>query len=380
MDQQCTAVEVEQLLCYFSSSSEEELRELIKDELDLMEEPSAPTADEHIKLAQIQQLVRSDMQQKRVNVFYKVPIYRLAAAVALLTFVFGATWFYLQHGDSEKLPTAQSESESVISPGGNKAVLTLATGQQLLLTDLADGQLAQEAGVMVTKASDGQLVYKVVGEVSDKDNAPSFNTIATPKGGQYQVSLPDGTRIWLNASSSLRYPTTFEAKERLVELTGEAYFEVATNKNQPFKVISAGQVVEVLGTQFNINAYSDEHLIKTTLLEGSVQVYLGEQSSLLKPGQQAQAGRSLSRKYVDVQEAVAWKNGKTQFINADIKTVMRMISRWYDVEIDYEGEISSETFSGSVSRSKSITEVLDLLQLTGDIHFKIIGRRVVVMK
>lgn len=380
MDQQCTAVELEQLLRYFSSSREEGLRELIKEELDLVEEPTTPTAEEQINLSQIQQLVRLDIDQKRINVFYKVPIYRLAAAVALLTFVFGATWFYLQNGDKEKLRTAQSESESVIVPGGNKAVLTLATGQQLLLTDLADGQLAQEAGVIVTKASDGQLVYKVVDEAPDKHKTPSFNTIVTPKGGQYQVSLPDGTKIWLNASSSLRYPTTFEGKERLVELTGEAYFEVATNKSQPFKVISAGQVVEVLGTQFNINAYSDEHLIKTTLLEGSVQVYLGEKSSLLKPGQQAQAGRSLSRKYVDVQEAVAWKNGKTQFINADIKTVMRMISRWYDVEIDYEGEISSETFSGSVSRSKSVTEVLDLLELTGDIHFKIKGRRIVVMK
>jgi transmembrane sensor len=230
------------------------------------------------------------------------------------------------------------------------------------------------------------LICKVIGQ-NTKDDMPTktvYNTIETPKGGQYRIDLPDGTMVWLNAGSSLRYPNRFAGQERKVALTGEAYFEVAKNKQMPFRVVSGKQVVEVLGTHFNINAYTDEASVKTTLLEGSVNVLLQEthQSELLNPGQQAVVkynGSSIVVQPVKVEEAVAWKNGYFMFVDADLESIMRQLARWYDVEVAYEGNLGSLKFGGMVSRSKSIAQTLRILELTGNVRFKVAGRRVTVM-
>ena len=211
----------------------------------------------------------------------------------------------------------------------------------------------------------------------------SFNTITTPRGGQYQVVLPDGSMVLLNAGSSLTYPTLFTGAERKVELTGEAYFEVAHNPAMPFRVCSKGQVVEVLGTHFNINAYDDEPGIKTTLLQGKVKVTatVKKQTLILQPGEQAFLGISAFNEHdVDVDQAVAWKNGLFMFDGDDIQQVMRSISRWYDVDVTYKGAAPADLFSGSVSKFSNVSEVLNTLQATGKVHFSIEGKNINVYK
>jgi ferric-dicitrate binding protein FerR (iron transport regulator) len=209
-----------------------------------------------------------------------------------------------------------------------------------------------------------------------------YNTISTPKGGQYQVTLSDGSKVWLNAASSLRFPATFSGKERKVELTGEGYFEVAHNKKMPFHVTVNDLDVEVLGTHFNINAYADESAIKTTLLEGSVKVVKGNETKIIEPGEQASVTTSEDeinvKQQVDLEQVVAWKNGIFQFERADIESVMRQISRWYDIDVDYHGRVS-EHFGGTISRDVNISDVLKMLEMTGGVNFKIDGKKVIVM-
>ncbi len=383
LNHQCTDAEMEQLFLYFQTSSEEELAQLVREALEVEDNAIDPTDEERIKLSQIYDTLKNNIQPENTAPFqipfYKRSFYRISAAAAVLIFVFAGVWFYIHKSEHANMRVAKNQFEADIAPGGNKAFLTLANGTKLSLTDADDGEISQEAGVTINKAEDGQLVYTVVGSDPKKGESPQFNVIETPRGGQYQISLPDGTKIWLNASSSLRYPTAFTGKERKVELTGEAYFEVAENKSMPFKVVSKDQIVEVLGTHFNVNAYPEEGAIKTTLLEGSVNVRIGDHSAVLKPGQQALVDQSVQVKIADLQESIAWKNGRTQFSNANIHSIMRMLSRWYDIEVDYQGEIINTGFGGSVSRSKNISEILKLLELTGDVHFKIEGRRVIVM-
>lgn len=383
LNHQCTDGEMDMLFQYFKTSSKEELSRLVEQVLETPDSTNGATDQEHAKLSQIYSLVKFNIHLQNPEPFqipfYKRPFYRISAAAALLIFVSVCAWLYIQKNEYAKTRVSKSQFATDIAPGGNKAFLTLANGTKLSLTDAVDGEISREAGVVITKADDGQLLYTAVGANSNKIESPQFNVIETPRGGQYQIRLPDGTQIWLNAASSLRYPTAFTGKERKVELTGEAYFEVAANKDMPFRVISDDQVVEVLGTHFNISAYSEEGTIKTTLLDGSVNVQIGNHSAILKPGQQASVDQSIQVKSVDLQETIAWKNGKTQFSNADIQSIMRMLSRWYDVDVDYQGEIINTDFGGSISRSKNISEILKLLELTGDVHFKIEGRRIIVM-
>ena len=211
----------------------------------------------------------------------------------------------------------------------------------------------------------------------------AYNTITTPKGGQYQVTLMDGTRVWLNAASSLHYPTVFKGSERSVQLTGEAYFEVAKNSKMPFRVTSNGQVTEVLGTHFNINSYPDEQGTTTTLLEGSVRILNAKSDAaiLLKPGQQSGSDASGKIKVANVnpEQFVAWKDGKFIFTNANIESIMRQVSRWYNVEIEYKGDASKEKFGGRTSRFTNVAELLEILELTDHVQFEIEGRRIIVM-
>ncbi|AOM76150.1 FecR family protein [Pedobacter steynii] len=308
------------------------------------------------------------------------PLRWVAAAVILITFGLGV---YFYSAVREGRPGSNPERYATdVPPGGNKAILKLADGSEISLTDAENGALVKQAGINIVKAADGQLVYHIN---PSKTSPEGYNTITTPRGGQYQVNLPDGTKVWLNAASSLKFPLSFtDQKTRMVELSGEAYFEVTKNKHQPFKVISTSasiggrtQVLEVLGTHFNVNAYADEESIRTTLLEGSVRL---NHQLTLKPGEQSIFAHDHFHVVpADTEETIAWKNGYFMFANEDLQHIMRKISRWYDLEIIYQGKITDNTFIGTVSRFKEVSEVLNILELTKTVHFKIEGRKIIVM-
>lgn len=297
----------------------------------------------------------------------------LAAAALILVFLSVGSYFLFHQP-----VTQQVVGNHNIVPGSNKAMLTLVDGRTINLNDAKNGKLTNQGNVVINKSSSGQIVYS-----SSKDHAPSqnsgFNTAATPRGGQYQLILADGTKVWLNAASSIRFPVAFTGNERKVMLKGEAYFEVAHDKAKPFKVVTNGQEVEVVGTHFNINAYDDENAVKTTLIEGSVKVLVAGKNSMLKPGEQSQTKNSeIFISPVDVNEVIAWKNGFFQFKDDHIRDVMRQLSRWYDVDIKYEGNLPDRTFSGGISRNVDAAQVLDILSFE-NIHFRIEGKTIVVM-
>jgi ferric-dicitrate binding protein FerR (iron transport regulator) len=283
-----------------------------------------------------------------------------------------------------------------IRPGGNKAVLTLANGATIVLDSAHDGLIGQQGNTSIVKVDAGALAYdtksKHTGEVL-------YNAISTPRGGQYQVILPDGSKVWLNAASSLRFPTSFVGKERLVELTGEAYFEIAKNAAMPFRVFVVpplgsgreGMSVRVLGTHFNIKAYENEQSIRTTLLEGAVKVAIpalsgvwrdGGQEVTLVPGRQAiadNAARSLQVADANTEQVVAWKNGMFRFKETSIRELMREVERWYNVDVIYNTVKTDQDFTGIVPRTRNISELLHTLELTGTVHFQIEGKKIIVL-
>jgi transmembrane sensor len=273
-----------------------------------------------------------------------------------------------------------------VAPGGNRAVLTLGNGQQIVLDDAANGTLSRQGNTAVVKSGTGQLVYTVQ---QGNSREVVYNTITTPAGGQYQVILPDGSRVWLNARSSLRYPTAFSGNDRRVELTGEGYFEVNSlplanqdghTKKMPFHVTAGTMEVAVLGTHFNVMAYPDENAIKTTLLEGAVQLHQATTTVAIKPGEEGNIDKGSQHFRVvpgDMEGAIAWKNGLFHFENADIQTISRQIARWYDVDIVFEGQLPTRRFVGVMSRNVPLSSVIKILEAT-DVHFKINGRKLII--
>lgn len=316
-----------------------------------------------------------------------VKIHRLNYWSAAAVFIIGiAGYFYLNSAATEQRPIVHQSKNNAIVPGSNKAFLTLADGRKISLTDAVSGEIVKQEGLSINKTADGKIVYTVVDH--QKNNAQgkiAFNTIQTPNGGQYQVNLPDGTRVWLNAASSLRYPTKFAGNIRTVELTGEGYFEVA-KVHIPFVVKTSGQEIVVLGTHFNINSYKDEDDVRTTLLEGSVRVIplsvnKNNHSRLLKPGEQSQLNESgLKVRTVDTESIVAWKNGDFIFNGEDLKSIMKKVARWYDVEVVYIGDFDNLKFGGYISRSKNISAVLNIMESTGKVDFNIKGKLVTVSR
>lgn len=305
--------------------------------------------------------------------------YRIAIAASIL--LVGSVFTYVYKGTIVhpeiiyELPTANE-----VLPGGNNAVLTLADGSEIILNDQHTGLIAKEGNTLVNKALDGKIVYS--SETNNISNISSINTITVPKGGQYQIVLPDGSKVWLNASSSLRFPTVFTGKERNVTLIGEGYFEIAKKEGMPFKVSANNTEVEVMGTHFNINAYQDEKAVKTTLLEGKVRVFRGNAFKVLKPGQQAnvvsdEENQSITVENVDAGQVIAWKEGMFVFNNTDLDNIMRQLERWYDVKI--EGKIPNEQFNGIINRNSTLSEVLKMMELTSNLHFKIEERRVIML-
>ena len=312
--------------------------------------------------------------------------YQLGVAASILILIATSLFFYTNRTPVNKLAleVVEPKKAAVILPGDDKAILTLSDGTRIILEDAKNGILANQAGVSIQKTSDGELLYAFSNSANSVTQAEAnilYNKIETPIGGKYQVNLPDGSKVWLNSSSSLRFSALFNGDTREVELSGEAYFDVSKNKSKPFRVITKDQIVEVLGTQFNINSYSDEGPIKTTLIEGSVKIIYKDKVVLLSPGQQFQPKELVSAVLeADTEEVVAWKEGYFVFKNEDIKSIMRKLSRWYNVEVSYSGDIPEVGFGGNISRSKDISEVLDVLQLTNAIHFKVEGRRITVMR
>ena len=271
-----------------------------------------------------------------------------AAAVVLLLVGLFRLWRTYRTDEAATAPVV------IVPPGGNKAVLTLAGGQKIILDSAAAGILAEQGNTHVQKLGDGKLAYEA-GTQRGAATAPLYNTLTTPRGGQYQLTLPDGTKVWLNAASSLTYPTAFTGGSRTVEMTGEAYFEVAHDKKHPFTVKVGGQTIEDIGTQFNVNAYTDEPAQVTTLLEGAVKV----DGHLLRPGEKAMVtGGDIRVTQGDPDQAVAWKNGLFDFNDAGVETVMRQLSRWYNVDVTYEGNIPTRQFTGMIGRSLTLNQVL----------------------
>lgn len=379
-DKTATADERNELMLLINeANSDEELLKLMEDAYQAYVPRQNPFAlgKREQMLQQIQAGIGNAEQNAatnnihRKNKWFK---YGVAASV-LISIAIGAYFFAGKN-------SAKQIAKNDFTPGGNKAVLTLANGSKIVLNNAKNGILANQGNISVNKTHDGEIAYDASnGAQAETGTEPSYNTITTPKGGQYQVVLADGTKVWLNSVSSISFPTAFTGKERRVEITGEVYFEVAKNKAKPFFVKGGNQLVEVLGTHFNINSYTDEPDVKTTLLEGSVKIVqlVNGGSALLRPGQQA-INRSTGPIVVrdaDIEQIVAWKNGLFQINDANIETIMRQAARWYDVDIQFEGKIPERKFSGKIKRDVKASEFLQMLTYF-NVRFTIEGRKIIV--
>lgn len=382
--------EVKLLLQYFDSEDQEALHELIANELNKPVNLSELGGyDQFDKV--YNEILERIQEHKTAEI---IPLWRRLvpriAAAALLLAVFSLSLYWYTRPVNDQLANEQPQKSEIV-PGGSKAVLILADGSSVALDTAMNGILAHQGNTEIKKTREGLLEYDANSSQAIASKS-ALNTIITPRGGEYRLILPDGTKVWLNAASSLKFPAGFDNNERKVELEGEAYFEVASRfkpngkrEKVPFIVKTANQEVKVLGTHFNIKAYADESETRTTLLEGSVRVTVTQQgsnsqSSLLVPGQQAllrTSGNVLSVSRADLEQAVAWKNGYFKFQREDIRSVMRQISRWYNVDIEYRGKVTEEEFGGKISRNENITGVLQILKLS-NVKCRIEGKKIII--
>ncbi|MBS1598432.1 MAG: FecR family protein [Bacteroidetes bacterium] len=317
------------------------------------------------------------------NRLHRIGRFGKYAAITISLILTGAiiTRYFVQKNESKSFPAEPTTSniKNDLPPGENRAILTLSDGRKIKIDSTLHGSVAVQSGTKILRKEDGQIAY-----VEEKSAAtPSSNIITTPFGGQIQIELSDGTKVWLNAGSSLKYPTAFATDKRSVELEyGEAYFEVSKNPKKPFSVMVKGMNVEVLGTHFNVNSYGDEPSINTTLFEGSVKVQKESQSLLLKPSQQSRLFENGKLEIVtpdNPEQIIAWKNARFQFRNESLESIMRQIARWYDVEIKYQCEIPKRNFSADLSRNKNLSAFLKIMELS-DIHFKLEGKKLTVIQ
>lgn len=369
-----------QIQSYFTAREEGELSDLIENKL----ARDYPSDEEH-KVAHIisktDDTINKLILQDRQNTWYGAKssvrnLKVLSFAVAAILFCIVSISLYFISTDSDS-PTDIDYIVDQSSLGGNKATLTLGDGTVLSLDSMDLGLILETKGLLLSKDAEGVITYKTIAGTSDATN--SFSTLKTPLGGQYKVILEDGTKVWLNAASSISYPNRFDAQERRVELIGEAYFEVSKDKNKPFIVVSGGQQVTVLGTEFNINTSDYHGNIKTTLIEGAVKVANKDKTLILTPGQQAvvKNGNTVLLDKVDIKEVTAWKRGEFYFDGAKINEIMHHIQKWYNVEIEYRGAIE-HSFVLKISREANLTEILNILEMTDLVHFKIEKNKVIV--
>lgn len=310
----------------------------------------------------------------------KRPAFKYAAiAASLMLGISVAGYFLLRTPVQNSIDSSNYSIARKVLPGGNKAILKLSNGQVVDLNDASEGQLSTGGREMIDKTASGQIAYK---PSRNSGENLGYNTLTTPRGGKFNILLPDGTLAMLDAGSSISYPAQFGVKNRIVTITGQVYFEVVHRSAQPFIVNAGNQVIEDIGTHFNISAYPDEKIVRTTLEEGAVSVTNHKKTVYLKPGQAAVGASEADRlttEVADLEETLAWKNGYFRFHNEPIESIMPKISRWYNVDIKYAGKLPSDGFNGTISRAKSIEKVLDMLQRTGVIHFKVEGRTVTVL-
>lgn len=330
----------------------------------------------------MQQLPDPDTEERPVRTLAGRRWYWAAAAVLLVS-LSGLYWWFREEPSHEIVKKPANEQQQEILPGKNGAVLTLSDGRQVVLDSLGNGLVATQSGGQVV-LQNGQLSYNGAGYATGE---PEYNTMQTPKGRQFNLRLPDGTMVWLNAASSLRYPVVFSGKERRIEIQGEAYFEVAQNQHQPFIVsVNDRAEVEVLGTSFNVNAYDNESSIRTALLEGSVRVSgnmpkPGKKAVVLKPGQMARitGPENISVEKVDTDKILAWKNGAFNFNGSGLGEIMRQLERWYDIEVEYENGVPDIRLGGELSRDVSLEDLLKGLK-ESELHFRIeAGRKLVIL-
>jgi len=388
LENKCSPDELRLLLKEFDIEDNEELlRSLIIQELENEQEISSFTAEElENTLTGTFNAIKAKLDSEKINVVAPVvPLmkrnwFRLAAAAVFVLAVIGA--YLLVNQPPVELPVANNQHQANdILPGGNKAVLTLSDRSDINLENVSSGTIIKDGNTKVSKLNDGQLVYNILEE---KPTQVLYNTVTTPRGGQYQLLLCDGSKVWLNSASSIRFPVSFIGDTRKVEVSGEAYFEVAKDPSMPFKVDVAGKnEIEVLGTHFNINSYEDDGSIKTTLLEGSVKVTslkTGE-SKLITPGQQAQLNTNgeIAISKADHDKVIAWKNGYFNFDGADTRTVMQFVSRWYDVDVVYQGEIPQREFGGEIEKNLKLSQLLKILE-KNDLQFRLEGKKLVVLQ
>jgi len=382
LNNQCSPQEVKELLAWFSADDESVLRALITASL---EEMDVEDKDEDNKwspvtdklFANIKAQIKSE--KGKVVPVLKRPWVQIAAAVLLVVGGFAVFNLIKKTNPNQNVVNIDTPKQDADS-GSNKAILTLADGSSIVLETAANGTVTQQGNSKIVKPANGQLAYNLLNE---KTTEVLFNSIATPRGGQYQLIFSDGSKAWLNAASSLRFPVAFIGNERKVELTGEAYFEVAKNASMPFKVEIAGKgEVEVLGTHFNVSAYREEATANTTLLEGSVRVIglaTGD-SHIINPGEQAQVdskGQISVNKNADTKQAIAWKNGTFNFSNVDLAVALRQLSRWYDVDIKFEGSVPQRHFTGEIHRDLKLQQVLKLLE-ENNVFCKLEGKMLIV--
>lgn len=357
LDNNCTPAETRELFDFLQQDASNRL---------LLEEMSASfntpvQADAGPWHDRVREKLLLAAQPAKVVPFYKKWLPKIAAA-ALLLAIATIGWQYYRTAKNVTPSSTQAGTQPDPLPGGNKAMLTLANGATVMLDSAASDAIPSQGATKVIRIN-GQLKY----EAGQADEAVVYNTLTTPRGGQYKVELPDGTLVWLNAASSLRFPTAFKGEERIVVLNGEGYFEVAHRNNMPFKVQLESGVVEVLGTHFNVMAYPNETKVRTTLLQGAVKVTHNTQIARLAPGQQAtwaNSGSNITIGAADMDEAVSWKEGYFQFNRASLADVMRQLQRWYNVEVRYEGGTGKREFWGKIPRNVRLSEALKILELS----------------
>jgi len=382
----CTYEEYQELLALLKIQTDDtQLEGLLMEELLNSQSHAAESEVDWETMLQTITQQHESIPIRRVRSFIWIKRFAIAAVFILLVGII--VWWWLQKQDSGNKQNENVPVIADISPGRSGAILTLQNGRHVVLDSAHNGTLVAIQGLHIDK-HDSSIAYAPAPKLGEVSNEMSYNTLSTPRGRQFQLVLADGTKVWLNAASSIRYPTLFSGKERVVDITGEVYFEVAKNTARPFivNILSEGEGsqkgrVEVLGTHFNINAYDDEKQVRTTLLEGKVKASIvNGEFAVLHPGDQAvmDAGTPLTINHApDVESVMAWKNGYFHFKRADIKTVMRQIARWYDVEIQYEGAITTDQFGGYIPRDATLSQVLHALEQSL-VHFSIQGKKVIV--
>lgn len=362
---ECTPEELELLRAY-------------SDDFEWQDAGWADATQQEAVFARLSHSMASETKVKRLFPWKKAAAAAVALAVATGSFMWLKRPSAPVQEAKNTLPAGNIIPQA-IRPGSNKAVLILGDGSEIALNDADSGRIARQGNAFISKTGHGQIVYADAGNTNEETLI--YNTIHIPRGGQYSLTLPDGSKVWLNAATRLHFPVRFQGSERLVELDGEAYFEVARNERQPFRVKVRSMEVEVLGTHFNVMAYTDEATIQTTLLEGKVRLKSGESSVILRPGQQGlyAPGTHFSVRQADPEQATAWKNGYFIFNDETLPSIMRKISRWYDADIQYASRNNNLSYAGTISRFKNVEDVLRMLTLTGTVQFRVEGKIITVV-